>query len=177
MGKKIAIGFIVAILVLMAYASTKPDTFRYERSGVINSSPEKIFIYLNSFKMGSAWSPYEKKDPQMKKTYTGPDTGAGSGMQWVGNSDAGEGSLEMIKEVPNSLVQIRLTMLKPIYAENLIEYTLTPEGSGTKFTWAMSGKQIFLTKLLSVFINCENMVTGDFDKGIQNLKTIVESHN
>ena len=98
-------------------------------------------------------------------------------MEFEGNSDAGSGKLEMLSIAPNQLVDIKLTMTKPIFAENLIQYKLTPEGQGTRFTWSMSGDGGFMTKLMTVFIDCEKMVGDQFNAGIANLKTIVEAQN
>ncbi len=173
--KKIVIGAVVALVGFLAYVQTRPSTFRYERSGVIAASPEKIFPYISQLKLGSEWSPYEKKDLNMKKTLSGPAEGAGQVMDFYGNQEVGAGRLEVLKVVSNERVEIKLMMTEPVVAENLIEYTLTPEGDGTRFTWALSGDGGFLTQLISVFIDCEKMVAGDFEKGIASLKAVIEA--
>jgi uncharacterized protein YndB with AHSA1/START domain len=175
MGLKIGIGLILVIFIFLGFVSTRKGQFRYERSGVINAPPEKIFPYISNLQLGGQWNPYEKKDPNMKKTFSGTDGQVGSTLEFDGNSEAGSGKLEILKIVPNQSVQIRLIMTKPIAADNLVEYTLTPEGSGTRFSWAMSGDSGFMGKLVNVFIDCEKMVTDDFEAGIQNLKTLVEA--
>jgi hypothetical protein len=124
--------------------------------------------------MGSLWSPYEKVDPNMKKTFSGTDGQVGAVMEFEGNKDAGSGKLEILKIVPNELVEIKLTMLKPFFAENIVQYKLTPENGGTRFSWSMSGDGGFMGKLISVFIDCEKMVGGQFSSGIENLKTLIE---
>lgn len=173
----IALGFVVLIAAFCVFINTREGKFRYERSDVIKASPDKIFPYLIDFKKGSQWSPYEKMDPNMKKTYSGPDAQVGSVMEFDGNRDAGSGKLEILKIVPNELVQIRLTMLKPFEGVNLVEYTLTPEADGTRFTWAMSGEGGFVSKLLNFFVDCEKMVADQFTAGINNLKALIESQN
>lgn len=173
--RKLLIGLVAVVLVFLGYVSTRDGTFLYARSGVINASAEEIYPYLSSFKMASQWSPYEKKDPTLKRTFLGADGEVGSVMEFDGNSDVGAGRLEFLKIVPTQLVELKLTMTKPIHAENLIQYKLTPEGAGTRFTWSMSGDGGYLTKLVSVFIDCEKMIAGDLDQGIANLKTLVET--
>lgn len=172
-----ALGFVVLLAIFCIFINTREGKFRYERSDVIKASPDKIFPYLVDFKKGSQWSPYEKMDPNMKKTYGGPDAQVGSVMEFDGNRDAGSGKLEILKIVPNELVQIRLTMLKPFEGVNLVEYTLTPEADGTRFTWAMSGEGGFVSKLLNFFVDCEKMVADQFTAGINNLKALIESQN
>ncbi len=173
--KKIGLGLVVVLVLFLGYVSTRDGNFRYERSGVINAPAEKIFPYLVSFKMGSQWSPYEKVDPNMKHVFSGPEGQAGSVLEFDGNRDAGSGKLEILKVIPNQLVQIQLTMIKPFHGENFIEYKLTPEGTGTRFSWSMSGNGGFLGKLMATFIDCEKMIAGQFTTGINNLKTLVEA--
>ncbi|WP_413612738.1 SRPBCC family protein [Bdellovibrio sp. HCB-110] len=171
------VGLIIAIIVVgfLGYVSTRDGKFRYDRSGVINAPPEKIFPYLVDFKKGAEWSPYEKVDPNMKKTFSGPEAQVGSIMEFEGNKDAGSGKLEILRIVPNEAVDIKLTMIKPMHAENLVEYKLTPEGTGTRFSWSMSGDGGFFGKLITVLIDCEKMVGDQFSEGINNLKTVVEA--
>lgn len=176
--KKKIFSIILLILVLfLGFVSTREGKFRYERSGEINATPEKIFPYISQFSMGALWSPYEKVDPNMKKMFRGPDARVGSVMEFEGNSDAGSGKLELLNIVPNQLVEIKLTMTKPFFAENLVQYRLIPEGQKTRFSWSMSGDAGFMGKLVSVFMDCEKMVGDQFTTGIANLKAIVEAKN
>ncbi len=160
---------------LIAFIHSRPDHFRYERSAVIESPAEAIFPYISDLKLGVEWSPYERKDPNMKRTFSGPVVGVGQIEAFDGNSEAGSGQLEVVNLVPNQSVQIRLTMTQPMPADNQVEYTLSPEGTGTRLSWAMSGKIPFFGKIINLLIDCEKMVTADFDIGIQNLKKLVES--
>jgi uncharacterized protein YndB with AHSA1/START domain len=173
--KKTALAFVVLIVLFLGYVSTRESSFRYERSGVINAPADKIFPYISQFRLGEKWSPYEKVDPNLKKTFKGTDGQVGSIMEFDGNMEAGSGQLELLNLVPNESVDIKLTMTKPMFAENLIQYRLTPEAGGTRFTWTMSGDGGFMTKLMTVFIDCEKMIGGQFTQGIENLKTVVES--
>jgi uncharacterized protein YndB with AHSA1/START domain len=175
--KKIILGGLAVLVVFLIYVSTREGHFNYEKNGVINAPADKIFPYLSNFKLGAQWNPYDQKDPAVKRTFTGSDGQVGSVMEFEGNKDAGSGKLEILNIVPNSGVEIRLTMTKPFHAENIIHYTLSPEGAGTRFSWAMSGDGGFMGKLVSVFMDCEKMIAGDFNKGIANLKTLVEAQN
>jgi uncharacterized protein YndB with AHSA1/START domain len=173
--KKVGLGIFAILILFFGFVATKEGKFRYERSGLINAPAERIFPYISNFSLGGLWSPYEKVDPTMKKTFSGTQGQVGSIMEFEGNKDAGSGKLEVLKVIPNELVEIRLTMTKPFHAENLVLYHLTPEGAGTRFSWEMSGDGGFLGKLISVFINCEKMVGDQFNQGIANLKALVES--
>lgn len=175
MFKKFLIGLGIGLVAFFAYVARRPADFRYERSDVIQASAEKIFPYLNDFKLGGEWSPYEKMDPNMKKVYAGPAAGVGATMDFDAKADVGSGRLEIIESVPASRVVLKLTMTKPMQGVNTVEYRLSPEATGTRFTWAMYGHGNFFSKLISVFIDCEKMVGAQFAAGIANLKKIVET--
>ena len=119
-------------------------------------------------------NPYDT-DPAIKRKFSGAEVGVGSVMEFEGGKETGSGKLEILREIPNSEVETQLTMIKPFHAVNLILYKLTPEGTATRFTWSMSGQANFLSKLMGVLIDCEKMMGGQFDKGIENLKKVVEA--
>lgn len=175
MGKKIGLGIVAALVIFLAYVSTRNGHFHYERSGIINAPVTRIFPVISNFKMGSQWNPYDQKDPNMKRNFSGVDGAVGSKMEFEGNAEAGSGWLEITKIEPNSFVEIHLHMTKPFVADNTIMYRLTSEGTGIRFSWAMEGDGGFLGKLISVFIDCEKMMTKDFDAGIANLKKLAEA--
>jgi hypothetical protein len=173
--KKILMVLLVALIAFAFYVQSRPNHFTFERSGLIHAKPEKIFPYLNSFKLGSEWTPYERIDPQMKKTYSTVDSGVGASLDFSGNQNIGEGRIEIVKSEPLSLVELKLEMKRPMAGTNFIQYKLTPETDGTRFSWSMNGEANFLSKLMGILLNCEKMMGEQFDQGIQNLKTIVET--
>lgn len=172
--KVILFVLVIALGAMAALIASRPGTFHFERSGLINAPSEKIFPYLTNFKLGSQWTPYEKMDPNMKKTYSGPDSGVGSIMAFDGNRKVGSGRLEMVTVIPNNFVEIRLTMLSPMKAENIVQYKLDTKDHGTLFTWSMSGHNNFLSKGISLFIDCDKLIGDQFSQGIQNLKQLTE---
>jgi len=178
---KILIGLLVVLAVgataALAYAATKPDSFRYERSAVIDAPAEAIFPYLNDFKLGQEWSPFEELDPDMERQMSEQTAGEGATYAWNGNGNAGEGKLTILESVPNERVTMDITFVRPMAGSSTIDYILTPEGDQTKMTWAMHGPQPYLAKLMSVFIDCEKMVTDNYEKGFVNLKQKVEGRS
>lgn len=171
----ILIIFVILIAAFGWYISTRNGHFKYERSGLINSTPEKIFPYISHFGLGHLWSPYEKMDPTMKKTYYGADGEVGSIMVFDGNAKAGSGRLEILKMIPNQMVEIRLTMIKPFKGDNIVTYRLVKQDQSTQFIWTMEGDGGFIGKLMNVMIDCEKLVGDQFSSGIENLKIVVES--
>lgn len=74
----IVIIVVALIAVLLVYAATRPNRFRVQRSASIKAPPEKIFAFINDFHRWVAWSPWEKMDPELKRTYSGAAAGNGA---------------------------------------------------------------------------------------------------
>ncbi|HEX5056198.1 MAG TPA: SRPBCC family protein [Gammaproteobacteria bacterium] len=173
--KIIGIAVIVVVVAVLVYASTQPDTFEIHRSTSIKAPPEKIFPFLNDFRQAMLWSPYEKKDPAMKRSFSGPAGGKGSVYEFEGNKDIGAGRLEILDSVADSRVTLRLDMHKPFKGSNIIEYALEPKGETTDMIWSMHGEAPFISRVICLFMNMDNMVGKDFEAGLASLKSLVES--
>ena len=171
------IAFVIVLLVVavLIYAATKPDTFRVQRATRINAPPETIFALINDYHRWASWSPYEKLDPAMQRTYSGAASGTGAVYEWEGNSKAGKGRMEITDSLPPSQVVIKLDFVKPFEAHNLVQFTLQPTGASTDVTWAMQGPSPYLAKIMHVFINMDRMVGKDFEAGLANLKAVAEA--
>ena len=174
MFKKIVIVVVVLIAGVLIFAATKPDIFRVQRAAAIKAPPEKIFALINDFKAWPAWSPWEKKDPAMKRTYGAVTRGKGATYAWEGNSDVGEGSMAITESTPPSKLAMKLDFVKPFEGHNRVEFTLEPKGDMTNVTWAMQGPAPYFAKIIHVFINMDTMVGKDFESGLANLKAAAE---
>ena len=174
MFKLIAIVVVVLIAALLIYAATKPDTFRVQRSASIKAPPEKIFPIINDFHNWGTWSPWEKKDPAMKRTLGAIASGKGAVYEWEGNNEVGKGRMEIAESSPPFKVAIRLDFVKPFEAHNTVEFALEPNGEATNVTWAMQGHTPYFAKIIHVFFDMDSMVGKDFEAGLANLKTIAE---
>lgn len=165
---------VVAIAAILIYASTKPDSFRVERSTAMNAPPEKIFPYIDGLERWAEWSPYEGRDPAMKRAYSGAKSGKGAVYEWDGNDDVGKGRMEIVDSRPPHRVVIKLDFLKPFEGHNMAELTVEPKGGQTIVTWAMYGPSTFMTKLIGTFMDMDDMIGRDFAAGLAKLKTVVE---
>jgi hypothetical protein len=172
--KAIAIVIVVLIAGVLIFAATKPDTFRVQRAASIKAPPEKVFGFINDFNRWGAWSPWEKKDPAMKRTFGATTTGKGSTYAWDGNKDVGQGSMEIVDSIIPTKIALKLDFVKPFEAHNIVVFTLEPKGGATNVTWAMEGPVPYFAKIIHVFINMDSMVGKDFEAGLANLKTAAE---
>ena len=175
--KRILLGLVVivvaAVAIVLILASRQPDEFRVERTATINAPAEKIVAHIDDFHQWSAWSPYERLDPAMQRTFSGAPTGKGSIYEWNGNSDVGQGRMEILDASPNK-VSIKLDFYKPMEASNVAEFDLQPKGDATDVTWAMYGPMPFISKVMCVFFDIDKMVGTDFEKGLAELKKVSE---
>jgi hypothetical protein len=177
MVKAIAIAGIVLALALGALlilAAMKPDVFRVQRAASIKAPPEKIFPFINEFDRWSAWSPYEKKDPAMRRTRSGPASGKGAVYAWQGNKEVGVGRMEITDSALPSRVALNLDFTEPFEAHNVVEFTLEGKGDTTSVTWTMRGPVPYLAKIIHVLFDMDKMVGSDFEAGLANLKTVTE---
>ncbi|MEO8753922.1 MAG: SRPBCC family protein, partial [Casimicrobiaceae bacterium] len=165
---------VAGVAVVLVLAAMKPDQFRVQRTAAIKAPPDKIFPLINDFMAWPAWSPYENKDPAMKRTLSGAASGKGAVYEWDGNSSVGQGRMEITASVPPSKDTIKLDFIKPFEGHNVAEFTLEPKGDATSVTWTMDGPAPFISKIMQVFINMDTMIGKDFEVGLANLKALAE---
>jgi len=171
--KKFLLVLLVAIVALLGYAWTRPDTYTVTRSAVVPAPPERVFALIDDFHHWAEWSPWQKLDPAMRATYSGPASGVGAVYAWEGNKQVGKGRMEITESMPPRKVGIKLDFIEPFASNNTTDLTLAAEGTGTRVTWTMTGNHNFMSKLMSVFVSMDAMIGKDFERGLDNLKTAV----
>jgi uncharacterized protein YndB with AHSA1/START domain len=172
--KKIAIGIIAVVVIILGLALAQPNSYSVSRSIVIKAPAEKIYPLISDFRQWAAWSPWEKLDPNMKRTFTGAASGAGAVYSWDGNDTVGAGRMEIMAAQPPSTIDIKLDFLKPIASQNSTVFALQPQGTSTQVVWTMSGPSSFMTKLMGVFVSMDKMIGPDFEKGLASMKAVAE---
>ena len=173
---KIIIAVAVLLVVLCIVIATRPASFRYSRSRTIAAPPAALFEQVNDVQKFQAWNPFAKMDPTATNTYSGPPAGVGSACTWSGNNKVGEGTMTNVESRPNELVRFKLDFRKPMAATNIGEFTFVPEGDKTVVTWSMSGENGFMAKAFGLFVNCDKMVGGEFEKGLADLDATVHAN-
>lgn len=169
----LAIAFIAIIFIIVV--AGRPDEFCVSRSAKMSAPPEKIFPHVNDLHKWEAWSPWARLDPNAKKSFEGAAAGVGAAMSWDGNKKVGAGKMTITETRPGDLIRIKLEFLKPFKATNTAEFTFKPEGGQTAVTWSMSGQNNFFFKAFGLFMDCDNMVGKDFEKGLAAMKSVAES--
>ena len=170
----IAVILAVAIAAILVIAATKPGTLRVQRAIRIKAPPDVIFPLISDFHQWLKWSPYENKDPAMKRTYEGAERGKGAVYAWDGDKNVGSGRMEILESTAPSKVVIKLDFFTPFEGHNTAEFTMLPQGDATHVTWLMHGPANFMSRLIQVFMNLDRMIGRDFEVGLANLKTLTE---
>jgi hypothetical protein len=164
---------LLSAFVAYGRLTSAPDTFRVQRAKSIQAPPEEIAALIGDFHRWGAWSPYEKLDPAMQRSYSGAANGKGAVYEWAGNGKAGQGRMEIADTSPSNIT-IQLDFLKPFQCRNTAEFTLEAKGDSTNVTWAMHGAQSNFCKLMSIFFNMDRLIGKDFEAGLDNMKAIAE---
>lgn len=172
--RSLALVAAVAIGALLAYATTRPDTFRVERRTSVQAAPEQLYPLINDMQQFNTWNPFNRKDPAIQGSYSGPAAGPGATYAFAGNKDVGKGSLRIVQSQPPRQVTMELHMIEPFEGRNTVEFSLVPRGAGTEVTWAMHGPAPFLSKLIGVFLDMDRMIGRDFEDGLAALKARAE---
>ena len=165
---------LALLLLVLLTAATRPDHFRVERVLLMSAPAATVHAAINDFRAWAAWSPWEKIDPTMQRTYSGEVSGKGAVYAWSGNGKAGAGRMEILESVPERIT-IRIDFFKPFAASNTVEFTLAAEGNGTRVSWAMYGPSPYISKLMGLAFNLDKMIGRDFEAGLANMRAVTES--
>jgi hypothetical protein len=174
MFKKILFGLAALFIILAIVVATRPADFHVSRSITIAAPPSAAFSEVNDFHRWS-WNPWGKIDPNMKQSYEGPASGVGASYTWAGNNQVGEGRMTISESQPDALIRIKMDFFKPFAGTSMAEFMFKPQDQQTLVTWSMSGKNNFIAKAMGLFMNMEKMIGDQFEKGLVDLKSIVEN--
>jgi hypothetical protein len=171
----ILLAIVFIALIFFIVIAGQPDEFTISRATTISAPPEKIFPRVNDLHQWEQWSPWAKLDPNARNSFAGPENGIGATMTWAGNKKVGEGRMTITESLPSDLIRLRLEFFKPFKATNAAEFSFSARNPQTRVTWSMTGKNNFMGKVFGLFVNCDKMIGGDFEKGLASLKSIVEA--
>jgi Polyketide cyclase / dehydrase and lipid transport len=173
--RKILFGLVTLVVVLVAIIIIQPSEYRVSRTLTMAASPQDIFAQLNDFHRWEAWSLWAKLDPKAKVSFEGPAAGKGAIFAWSGNSKVGEGRMTLVESTPDSLVRARTDFVKPFVGSSYNEFALRPEGNGTVVSWVLFGQNDFIGKAMCLVISMDKMLGGEMEKGLANIKGLVEA--
>jgi hypothetical protein len=172
--KKIGFAVLGVVVVFLVVVAMQPAEFKVQRSATLAAPADIAFALVNDFHAWNDWSPWSKRDPNMKTAFEGPSAGTGASYAWLGNREVGEGRMTITDSKPNSSIDISLEFKKPFEATNHTLFTFTPQNDKTSdktlVTWSMDGKNNFVGKAFGMFMNMDKLVGGDFETGLAQMQ-------
>jgi len=171
---KILLVGLVLVVAILIFAAAKPSTFHVERMVTIKASPERVFPLINNLHNWPRWAPQDREDPTMKRTFSDAASGVGATSKWSGSGNTGQGLMTITESDPPRSVTIAVDWQRPFAVRNINEFHVEPDASGSRVTWSMTGPNLFIMKLMSVFTNTDRMMGQHFERGLQNLKADAE---
>ena len=175
---RLLLGAVVAIVTVLAVVvARRPSEFRVVRTATIGGPPASVFAQVNDFHLWDRWSPYAQRDPGMTKTYEGPPAGVGAVYTWSGNREVGEGRATIIESRPHDVIRIRLEFVRPFAGTSTATFTFAPADTGTVVSWSLDGTNSLVAKAMGLFIDMDRMIGGDFEKGLAQMRSIVEGRS
>jgi len=168
--KLILLVALAAVALLLWRASRRPDHFRIERSALIPAPAAQLHALVEDLHRWIDWSPWEGRDPALKRQYDGPPKGVGAHYAWQGNRQVGQGAMTIVASEPARRVELKLDFLVPFEAHNIAEFTFEPVEGGTRVVWVMHGPSNFASKLMGMVFNMDRVIGRDFESGLQRLR-------
>lgn len=164
---------VVIIICVLGLAAAKDARFTVQRSVTVQAVPEKVFALINDLRRWPEWSANEPDDSTVRRRYSGESAGTGAVCEWEGTGKAGKGRIEIIESSPYK-IRLQADWAKPFAARNINTFTLEPQGSATRITWVLDGENVFILKVMTVFVSADRLMGTHLDAGLASLKSAAE---
>ena len=165
----------IVVIAILLYAASKPAVLVVQRTATIDAPADKVFAIVNDFRSWPTWNPQDRDDPTLTRTYRGAPNGTGAVSDWSGKGESGKGTMTIAESVPNSKVSVDADWSRPFQTHNVNEFEFTPVGAGTRVSWTLRAKNLFIMKVMGVFTNMDKNIGVHLDSGLANLKAVAEN--
>ncbi len=172
--KKIIIALIALVALVVIISLFLPSEVTVTRTGEINAPAEVVFGQVNDFHNWVNWDPWQGKDPDMKASYEGPESGAGSKRCWESdNEEVGTGCLTIMESVPNTSIKTKLEFegMSP----GTGNWSFIENEGVTTVSWGMKMDMGLNPMGKFIGLTMDGMLGPDFEKGLANLKELCEN--
>ena len=177
--KKVLIGIVVVVVVavvgFLGVAMMQPSEIHVERSVTIDASPADVFVFVHDLRAFVEWSPWSDLDPDQTSEFSDPSTGVGAWYSWAGNDEVGVGKMTITEVEQDNKVAQELAFFEPFESRGQVSFLLAPAGDGTEVTWTFDAHAGLMMKIMGLFMSMDDMLGGDYEKGLATLKPRVEA--
>ena len=169
---------VALVLIVLVAAIFMKKEYAIEREISINKPKAEVFDYVRFLKNQDNFSVWNMRDPNMIKEYKGTDGTVGSVAGWDSKMDeVGKGEQEIKKIEEGSRIDMELRFIRPFEATDNAYLMTTDAGNGqTTVKWGFNGAMPYPMNVMLPFMNMEEMLGGDLEKGLQNLKNVLEKN-
>lgn len=175
MVKKVSLVVAVLMVGFIALVATRSSTYAIERSVSVDAPAEVAFDYLSDLHNWPVWSPWEKLDPAVSRTFEGAEAGEGAIYRWAGDEKIGKGMMTIVAAIPTERVELRLEFFEPWESVGKATFELREgEAGAVDVLWRTEGSKNFSAKAASLFLDIEGAIGGDLEEGLASLKPAVE---
>ncbi len=167
----------IIIAALLVEGLIQPKDVVVSRSTFINAPKEVVFQQMVHFKNWRNWSPWTRLDTSMKDSFSVVDSGVGSFYHWKGDlSKTGEAEFRN-KAMSGTSMTYEFELVEPSHVITSGSLSATDSAGGTKATFSFTNHFDYPWNAMTVFMNIDNLLSKDFELGLKNMKTYVESNN
>lgn len=171
--KKILIGIVGVIVVLLIIGFVLPGKMELSKSITINAPASFVFEEINNLENNPKWSYWDNlyKD-DLKVVYGDIKSGVGAVSEWDG-SESGKGKMTITESIPDKSIKVDLDFMDQGTAKSW--YTFEPDGEGTKVTTGFETDMGMnpIGRWMGIFMKPE--MEKSFDYNLSKLKEIAEA--
>jgi hypothetical protein len=165
---------LVALLLIAGLFMKKE--YHVVREVVVNKPKQFVFEYIKLLKNQNKYSVWASMDSNMKTEFRGTDGTRGFVSAWESNEkNVGKGEQEILTVADGERVDYEIRFIKPFESTSTASMsTVSVNDNQTKVSWAFTGKMKYPMNLMLLFMNMEKMIGNDLEKGLKNLKVLLE---
>lgn len=172
--KTILIIIVILVAVGGVLSLIAPTQMSASRSVVINAPKEVVWENVTKFENMNKWSPWAKRDPNMKNTVEGTDGTVGAKQSWTGNKKVGSGSQTISALDPMNRIDSKLDFKEPMEGHADAYTVLADTAGGVKVTWSFSSAMSRPFNIIGLFMDMDAAIGKDYEEGLANLKALCE---
>lgn len=173
MARKIGLGVLGFVVLLLAVIALQPAAYHVERRTTVHAAPSYAHAIVNDFHGWKRFNPWDKIDPNQKGEFGGAASGRGATFSWSGNDEVGEGHMTIEESTPEA-IRIKQEFIKPFPGFATIRFSFKPFAGGTEIIWAMDGTNDFTGKAVCLVMSLDEMIGTKFEEGLARLKASAE---
>lgn len=162
---------VLAALLFLGGLVLSPK-FSVSRTVVINAPAEKVYAFVDDPRRWKEWSVWNRRDPAMEITYSGPPRGQGAAWAWKSKSE-GDGKMTFTAAEPGK--RLGYDLYFPDFGTTSAgELRFETRGNSTQVSWVMNGDMGSNPLFRWFALFADGMVGKDFEAGLANLKQLAE---